>query len=346
MIKVIKISILKFFMILSSSRIFHLSSFKKSCISYYCTKSSKLSKIIDTTTLNSIITNEEKDDTIKILDCTYVSGAKPNPEKFMNDEYGRFDNLMKKESSHKTMYISSRIPTASFFDINCAMYPGTFERFSFYPEGEFEKYMQKLGINKNDHLILYGRGVFGGNMFAARCLRLLQYYGQEKISLLNGGLGKWINDGYKTVSGEEVPKSEGNWKSKKCLKDMLITFDDLIIKDKDGKTIFDKAGDEFTFLDSRPHDQFVASFIDGSNNLPVSKLLNNDGTIADKREILELLKDLKIDINKPIISYCNTGTQASLVSFIFEYLLGVKTKLYNGSLTELSERDPARITSF
>ncbi|CEF70532.1 Sulfurtransferase [Strongyloides ratti] len=333
-------------MLLASNKIFQLFNLKKTCLAYYCTKNNKLGKIIDTTTLNSIITNDKKDDGIKILDCTYVNEVKPNPEKFMNDEYGKFDDLIKKESPHKTMYMEAHIPTASLFDINCAMYPGKFERFSFYPENEFEKYIQKLGINKDDHLILYGRGVFGGNMFAARCLRLLQYYGQENISLLNGGLGKWINDGYQVVSGNELPKTEGNWKSKKGLKDMLITFDDLIVKDKDGKTIFDKAGDEYTFLDSRPHDQFVASFIDGSNNLPVSKLLNKDGTIADKKEILTLLKDLKIDTTKPIISYCNTGTQASLVSFIFEYLLGLKTKLYNGSLTELSEKDPARITSF
>uniref|UniRef100_A0A0K0FXE6 Putative thiosulfate sulfurtransferase (inferred by orthology to a C. elegans protein) n=1 Tax=Strongyloides venezuelensis TaxID=75913 RepID=A0A0K0FXE6_STRVS len=333
-------------MIFTSNRILQLTNFKKSSLVYYCTKYNELGKIINTSTLNSILKNVENYNSIKILDCTYVSGAKPDVENFMKEEYGKFDILMRKESQHKAMYIDSHIPTASLFDINCAMYPGKFERFSFYPEEYFEKYMQKLGINKDDHLILYGRGVFGGNMFAGRCLRLLQYYGQEKISLLNGGLGKWIDDKYEIASGDETPKNEGNWKSKKVLKNMLITFEDLEAKDKDGQTIFDKAGSEYTFLDARPNDQFTASFIEGSNNLEVSNLLNNDGTIIDKEKIINVLKDLNIDTTKPIITYCNTGTQASLVSFILEYILGLKTKLYNGSLTELSERDPARITSF
>uniref|UniRef100_A0A0N4ZL63 Rhodanese domain-containing protein n=1 Tax=Parastrongyloides trichosuri TaxID=131310 RepID=A0A0N4ZL63_PARTI len=326
--------------------LFHVNKFNLSQLYTFSTKNNNLGLIVETSQVNSIVTTPEYGSSIKVLDCTYTAGAKPDPEKFIKEEYGKFDLLMKKESAHHQMYLDAHLPKAIFFDLNCAMFPGDHERFSFYPSDKIEEYMQILGINKGDHLILYGRGIYGGNMFAARCLRLLQLYGMKNMSLMNGGLPKWVNDKYEISTGEETPLKRGNWEARPIENKMLITYDELIAKDKEGKSLFDKAGEDVTFLDSRPHEQFIASFIEGSNNLPISKLLNENGTIASRKTILEVLKKYKVDVTKPIISYCNTGTQASLASLIFESVLGIKTRLYNGSLSELSDRSPERITSF
>jgi 3-mercaptopyruvate sulfurtransferase SseA len=59
---------------------------------------------------------------------------------------------------HRDSYLDSHIPTAAHLDLNIAMYPGKYEKFSLYEPEIFEKYIQSLGINTNDYLVLYGRG--------------------------------------------------------------------------------------------------------------------------------------------------------------------------------------------
>uniref|UniRef100_A0A0N4ZN17 Sulfurtransferase n=1 Tax=Parastrongyloides trichosuri TaxID=131310 RepID=A0A0N4ZN17_PARTI len=261
----------------------------------------------------------------------------------MEKYYGNIDVLMNNNSISKHLYELAHIPGAYFFDISVAMYPGVEERFSFYPVNIFQEYIRKIGINNNDHLILYSRGSMGGNMFAARCFYLLEMYGFKSMSLLSGGFNKWMKDGFIEDEGFEDYMGEGDFVGERDF-EMTVSYDELTTKNNEGKDMFDRAGDDVTFIDARPFTDYQKSHIINAVNLPVIETINDDGTIKEANEILQIAEINNVTFTQPIVVYCNTGTQASLLAFIIENVIGMKVRLYNGGFTELKVKDSSRFT--
>ncbi|VDO25864.1 unnamed protein product [Haemonchus placei] len=52
--------------------------------------------------------------------------------------------------------------------MDVAFYPSEYERFALYPPDVFQEYIQMLGIDAGEHLILYARGMFGGMLHASK----------------------------------------------------------------------------------------------------------------------------------------------------------------------------------
>ena len=71
-------------------------------------------------------------------------------------------------------YLQSHIPTARHFDLDLALYPGRTERFALYEPEVFQQYAQLLGLCRDDEIVLYSRGPFGGMLFAARSFWLFK----------------------------------------------------------------------------------------------------------------------------------------------------------------------------
>ncbi|VDM79082.1 unnamed protein product [Strongylus vulgaris] len=65
-------------------------------------------------------------------------------------------------------YAKEHIPGATHFNVDVAYYPSQYIRFDLYPPEMFEKYVQLLGINEGDHVVIYSRGAMGGMIWAAR----------------------------------------------------------------------------------------------------------------------------------------------------------------------------------
>jgi thiosulfate/3-mercaptopyruvate sulfurtransferase len=123
--------------------------------------------------------------------------------------------------------LNEHIPNAAHFDIDVGLYPGEYERFSVYEPEVFEKYAQLLGINNDDHLVFYGRGPFGGMLFAARCFMLFKAYGHEKVSIVNGGFADWKKNNFETESSDDyLPIKPGNFKAKYELDKHFIRFEE------------------------------------------------------------------------------------------------------------------------
>uniref|UniRef100_A0A0N4ZL64 Sulfurtransferase n=1 Tax=Parastrongyloides trichosuri TaxID=131310 RepID=A0A0N4ZL64_PARTI len=301
-----------------------------------------INKIISPQTLKKII--DKKTEGVKLLDCTYSFGEKPDYETFMAKEYGEFDILMKKSSINKDNYISKHIPTSIFFDLDCGLYPGHTKRFSFYPKRTFQEYPKKLGINNDDHLIVYSRGSLHGNSFAGRTFRLFQMYGHENISLLTGGLSQWELLKFPLASGWEKIDSKGDWYGVDR-SDIIVTYEELDKEDYKGENVFKKAGKTVTFLDARNEEEFKNLHIKGANSFPVANLVNSDGSFKDKGEIFEMIKHKNINIENPIITYCLTGNFASLLSVILENVLSLPNRTFNGGFYEMLLRDPSKLSS-
>ena len=56
-------------------------------------------------------------------------------------------------------------------------------------KAKFEGMMYRLGINNGDHVVFYGAK--GTSVFTLSAFWLMEYFGHDKVSFLDGGLAKW-----------------------------------------------------------------------------------------------------------------------------------------------------------
>ena len=99
-------------------------------------------------------------------------------------------------------HINKRIPGSRFFDIDkCCDEQCSLPHMLPSPS-IFQQYMTLLGVSNEHHVIIYDNSAKFGLFSAPRVWWMLRVFGHEMVSVLDGGLPKWITDGYPTESGE------------------------------------------------------------------------------------------------------------------------------------------------
>lgn len=121
-----------------------------------------------------------------------------------------------------TTYKQARIPGARFFDLD-----GVKDAESPYPhmlpvQEVFEEAMQKLGINRDDRVVVYDAhetGIFS----APRVGWTLKVFGHEKVHLLNN-FRLWVQAGYPTESGEPEPVQPSKYQVSTFSPELVVNF--------------------------------------------------------------------------------------------------------------------------
>lgn len=202
---------------------------------------------------------------------------------------------------------------------------------------DFEKLLQKSGIDADTTVVLYGDN---NNWFAAWAYWLLKYYGFDDVRILDGGRLKWEAEGRELTT--DVPEYESTDYTVSEIKGEYRAFRD-DIKERLN------AGD-FGLVDVRSPDEFTgkilappgldelsqrAGHIPGASNIPWSKAVNEDGTFKSKEELTKIYADEGITPDKEIIAYCRIGERSAHSWFVLNELLEFPTvRNYDGSWTE------------
>lgn len=103
----------------------------------------------------------------------------------------------------KTEYMSKHIQGAPFFDIDeCADQTSDFGHM-LPPPKAFESYVGNLGISNDTHVVVYDNNEAFGIFSAQRVWWMFRIFGHDQVSVLDGGLPKWLKDGLPVTA--EVP---------------------------------------------------------------------------------------------------------------------------------------------
>ncbi|CAI2353876.1 unnamed protein product [Caenorhabditis sp. 36 PRJEB53466] len=316
-----------------------------------------LKKIIDVGSVNNLlkkgIINKEG---VRLVDCSFAISQRPDWKTFEKEQYGKFEELLAAPSPSRKLYQNGHIPEAIHIDLDIATYPSKYQRFQQYPKELFEQFAQLVGLNNKEHFIFYGKGAFGGMLFASKIAWIFKTYGHENVSLVDGGFDAWRGNGFK-VSTESVKLPRGNWTGEDQLEKYVITFEDLEAKDSEEKQYIEKTS-EVNFLDTRVRAQFEGTQetgldphlvngtrIPGFKNAPSSELLAKNGTLKSETEIQSWLVQNGYVANQPTVTSCNSGVQAALLAYVMDAVEPSSApRLYNGSLKEMELRDPKKIS--
>lgn len=207
-------------------------------------------------------------------------------------------------------------------------------------KGDFESFVQALGVDRDDMVVIVPLGLSGSDYTkATRLYWQMKYFGHDDMAILDGGLANWLAAGFDAEAGRPEKVDAGDWVATDEREEILATYDDVReAADSDG---------EVQLLDARPPTQYLGVFskskdvpghLPGAQNLPTDVLVRADGAAANflsassYRSIMEF-KD--IDVDDSMISYCNSGNLASGVWFVASEILGNEdVALYDGSMKE------------
>ena len=202
----------------------------------------------------------------------------------------------------------------------------------------FEKLLGKAGISPDTTIILYGDN---NNWFAAWAFWQLNYYGHDKVLIMNGGRKKWLEE-KRPITKNEPTVIATTYKVKAQNTAIRAKRDDVFaaVEKKTGAQLVNvRSVDEFTGKIIAPPGMTETAqrggHIPGAANIPWSQAVNEDGTFKSADVLKQLYGSKGITGDKEVIAYCRIGERSSHTWFVLKYLLGIKdVRNYDGSWTE------------
>lgn len=251
------------------------------------------------------------DPNTRILDCSAYLPGSPNDARA---EFGE-----------------SHIPGAAFFDIEQISDKSAKSPHTMPDKESFSNAIKALGINNEDHVILYDNG---GICPAARAWFMFRSVGHEKVTVLNGGLPKWKAENRYTRSGKYEGKP-GYFKAKQDPFGFKTSDDVLKVIDDNSAQIVDaRAKDRFYGKAPEPREGLRSGHIPGSLNIPYQNLFDEKGCYLGKEDLHALFLDAGVNPDLPTITSCGSGVTACILTLglcLAGFDLG---SVYDGSWAE------------
>jgi thiosulfate/3-mercaptopyruvate sulfurtransferase len=195
----------------------------------------------------------------------------------------------------------------------------------------FRTMMSDLGITNDDHVVLYGaRGEIPYHFGA---FYLMNYFGHEKVSVLDGGLSKWRE--MQPITTEEVNVQKTEYKVKVVNKKILADANDVWSK---------RWHPNSAIIDARLPEEVNGSLVFDENkrsgkiqlsvNVNWFDLFKPDGTFKEESELLQKFEDKGIGKDKNSIVYSQDGYRASGEYFVLTLLGFPNVKNYAASFVD------------
>ena len=222
---------------------------------------------------------------------------------------------------------ASHIRGARFLDLANFIDEGSQVPKAMPTAAQFADKMSDLGIAPGSRIVLYDDSAIRS---AARAWLIFDSYGEEKLAILDGGLGKWREEGKylssRVFDHSPRPRSPGDGSrdilSKNDVRETLGAGRVQIVDARDAARFEGREGSG-----SEGH-------IPGAKNLPFGNLFAQDGTYKSAEEIRVEFERAGVDLEKPVVTSCNSGMTASVLLFGLELVGKRDAALYDGSWME------------
>ena len=201
-------------------------------------------------------------------------------------------------------------------------------------EKSWKKIISSLGIKNTDHVVIYDNSDI---ISSCRIWYNFLYFGHspELVSVLDGGLKKWINEEKKTTK-DLISFSLSSYIARENLK-MVLDKDqiNLNIKNKTFELIDARNKERFQGLQAEPRKDLKSGNIEGSKNLPFVDLINiENNTFKKKGELKSIFQKLGLDSKKGMVFTCGSGITACILGLANSIISGKNPVIYDGSWSE------------
>ena len=250
---------------------------------------------------------------IKILDCSW--------------------HMPTTQRSGKLEFEHTHIPGSIFFDIDEFSDKNSEFPHTILPGDIFSEMISNLGISNQDHIVVYDSlGIFS----SPRVWWMFQYFGHKEVSILDGGLVKWLKEKkeIETGKGKKYPKT--NFKVTEN-KSMLKIYDDIKnnIINNQFQVIDARSKGRFLGTEPEPRSNLKSGSIQNSINLPWNECIDPETKcFLDKSLLEKKFKALKIKLDQPVVFSCGSGVSACVIGKAFNIVNNNEPIIYDGSWSE------------
>jgi thiosulfate/3-mercaptopyruvate sulfurtransferase len=224
-------------------------------------------------------------------------------------------------------YRVGHVPGAAYLDAGELDDPAAnAEGFPIRPEAAAALF-GRLGIDHETTVVAYDDG---GSVLAARFFFVLEYYGHERVRVLNGGLAKWRREGRPLES--TVPVITPRRFEPRPRRELVATAAE--VRASLGKP-------EACLIDARSPAEFVGrdqgstrgGHIPGAANVEWTVTMNPDGTFKDADALRAVFEAAGLRPDRTAMVYCHSGMRSSQ-DYLALRLLGARVRNYDGSWME------------
>jgi thiosulfate/3-mercaptopyruvate sulfurtransferase len=233
------------------------------------------------------------------------------------------------------------IPGANYFDIDDIadetstlphMIPGA---------AKFSQRVGELGIANDHHLIAYDVTGVGS---ASRVWWMFRLFGHKNVSVLDGGLPKWLAEGRPSESGAATPR--GVTYDARKNEHLVRTVDQLLrnVEASSEQVLDARSAGRFNATEPEPRQDLRSGHIPNSFNRPFLDLYDGDTkTMKSAAQLTALFDESGVARDRPIVTSCGSGVTACNLALGL-YLIGnTDVAIYDGSWTEWGGRDDTPI---
>jgi len=240
-------------------------------------------------------------------------------------------------------YAEKHIPGAIRFDIDDICDPDDPLPHMMPSPALFAEKVSTLGISNDQRVVVYD--VYGLQS-AARVWWMFRVFGHDNVSVLNGGLPKWLAEG-RALTAEAKSRPATDFKAD-FRPELVRSIDDIRQTiDGGGAQIIDvRSAGRFTAAEPEPRAGMRSGHMPGALNLPYTDILDPAfREFKSPEAIAEHLAAAKVDIDGPIITSCGSGVTACAVSLAL-FLVGKEdVAVYDGSWSEWGGRQDTPIVT-
>ncbi|KAJ1661161.1 hypothetical protein IWQ61_000031 [Dispira simplex] len=217
----------------------------------------------------------------------------------------------------------------------------------------FASAMTSLGISKDSHVVVYDNSYL---FSACRVYWMFKVFGHKNVSILNGGLPKWLAEKRPVRSGlqdlSRLPPAKDKYSCMLHTK-LVRRYDDIMdntwawinaAKDKTDNTgleyVLDARNSErFQGLIPEPRPGIASGSIPHSVNTFWEDLVDKDKNtgailLKSRDKLRRYFAKKKIDTTKPLVTSCGSGVTAAVVYVALREIGSPQVALFDGSWLE------------
>tara|TARA_B100000700_G_scaffold266386_1_gene305446 strand:- start:1211 stop:2020 length:810 start_codon:yes stop_codon:yes gene_type:complete len=197
----------------------------------------------------------------------------------------------------------------------------------------WNKMIISFGIKNEDHIVVYD---FSDVYSSCRLWFALKYFGHKKVSVLDGGMKKWLKENRETTNKLEKIKKADRYEINENYKWIKKKNEiDLNIKSNIFQTVDARNRERFQGKSDEPRPGLKKGCIIGSKNIPFKDCINSQtNTFKTKSELIKIFSENQVDTSKPIVFTCGSGVTACVLGMAYSLISDKNAVIYDGSWAE------------